>query len=545
MRSATVRLGAAAVSILAAATLMAPNGLALAKAHRPASSSAPRQGGTLIAESTSEPVNLDPAGAGDSESLNFIEAMYDTLVQFAPNSLALQPDLATKWTVKGTTYTFTIRKGVHFWNGDLLTPQDVAYTLTRIINPQTHSGDNAPFLDIQGAAAYAAGHAKTVSGIQVQGDNVVVKLVKPEAYFLSTLATVVGGIVDPSWVKAHHNNIKNAPMGTGPFEMQSWKIGQSLTMVRNPHYWEKGYPHLDKVVVQLDVNPTLEYQRFTSGQTQLIGSSLSSSMQIGSAAFLQMIHTPMYKKNYVRGQLLQEYNVQLQPVGPLSSPLVRQAIAHAIDTKQIAPVMNGRIALGSSLVPPGTVGYDPAVKALSYDPALAKRLLAKAGYPHGFSTFLVSVNDPETLDVDETIQRQLAAVGIKLTVKDVSIGAYLNAVFKKGAAPVSWGFWLAQFPSGVNFMYGQFDTNSGGNVQGYYDAKVQNLIEEANVAPTAAQEAKLLDQAQQIVIDKDVPAIPIGYGIADALRASNLMPAAPQYYVHPVYEIQWKYLWLK
>lgn len=535
---------AAAVGILAATSLVAANGAALAGARHFAAQ-APRQGGTLTADSTSEPVNLDPAGAGDSESLNFIEAMYDTLVQFAPNSLRLEPDLATKWTVKGNTYTFTIRKGVHFWNGDLLTPADVAYTLTRIINPKTASGDSAPFLDIQGASAYAAGKAKSVSGIQVQGDNVVVKLVKPEVYFLSVLATVVGGIVDPSWVAAHHNNIKSEPMGTGPFELQSWVTGQSITLVKNPHYWEHGYPHLDKIVVQLDVNPQLQYERFLDHEVQFIGSSLSSSLQIGSANYLELLHSPLYKTNYVRGQLLQEYNIQLQPDGPLANTLVRQAVAHAINPAQISAVMNGRIILGGSLVPQGTVGYDPSLKPLSYNPALARRLLKTAGYPHGFSTYIVSVNDPETVNIDVTIQRQLAAIGIKLTVKDVSLGAYLNAVFKKGAAPVSWNFWLAQFPNGVNFMYGQFDTNSGGNVQGYYDAKVQNLIVQANVAPTVAAQAKLLDEAQQIVVDHDAPAIPIGYGISDALRASNLMPTQAYYYVHPVYEIQWKYLWLK
>jgi oligopeptide transport system substrate-binding protein len=536
---------AASVGFLVAVSLAVAGQASAARSGAPRLQ--PRPGGTLVADSTSEPVNLDPAGAGDSESLNFIEAMYDTLVQFAPDSLALRPDLATHWTDSGgRVYTFTIRKGVHFWNGDLLTPEDVAYTLTRIINPKTASGDSAPFLDIQGAAAYAAGKAKSVSGISVHGDVVTVRLAKPEAYFLSVLATVVGGIVDPAWVAAHHNNIKTEPMGTGPFEFQRWVIGQSLTMVKNPHYWQTGYPHLDRIVVYFNINPQVEFERFLSHQADLIGSSLSSSLQIGSANFLQVLHDrTLYTHNYVRGVLAQEYNIQLQPDGPLAKPLVRQAIAHAIDPKGIAAVMNGRIVLGPSLVPPGLVGYDPHLKTLSYDPSLARRMLAEAGYPHGFSTEIVTVNDPETVNIDDVIQHQLSEIGVKLSIRAVSLGAYLTAVFHKGTAPVSWGFWLAQFPNGVNFMYGQFDTHSGGNVQGYYDPVVQRLIEEANVAPTAAQQARLLDQAQAIVVDKDAPSIPIGYGVADALHASNLMPAAPQYYLHPVYEIQWKYLWLK
>jgi ABC-type transport system substrate-binding protein len=370
--------------------------------------------------------------------------------------------------------------------------------------------------------------------------------VKPETYFLSALATPVGGIVDQRWVLAHHGQIKTQPMGTGPFIFKSWTPGQSLVMVRNPHYWQHGLPHLEKVVVQMDVNPQLEYERFLSHQVQLIGGSLSSSMQIGSAAYLSLIREPSLRRaSYVRAILPQEYNFEIQPVGPLAQQKVRLAIAYALNPKAIATQMNGRIVLGGSLVPPGLVGYDPSLKPYPYDPAMARRLLREAGYGHGLSTTLVTVNDPETKNIDEVIQTELGQVGIHVTIRALSIGAYIAAVLKKGDAPLSWGFWLAQFPNGVNFMFGQFDGHSPYVIQGYNDPKVNALIEAANSASSTAVQGRLLRQAQVMVVRQDVPAVPIGYGVTDLLKAPNLMPAAAVYYAHPIYEIQWKYLWLK
>jgi ABC-type transport system substrate-binding protein len=503
----------------------------------------PHYGGTIIADSTSEPASLDPATGADTETLNFIEAMYDTLVQFSPTGLKLEPDLATSWSQVGNTYTFTIRKSVHFWNGDLLTPQDVAFTLTRIVTPSVGTSDLGPFLDIQGVTAFEKGKAKTVSGIQVKGDQVIVKLVQPETYFLPTLATAVGSILDEKFVLAHKGNIKGVAMGTGPFMFQSWVPGVSLTMVRNPHYWQKGLPYVSKIVVKMNINPELEYEQFQQHEVDLIGGSLSSSDQIGSAAYLQVrLNQTELTDNYLRATIPQEYNIQIQPYGPLKSELVRQAIAHAIQPAPILAQMNGRAVAGGSLVPPGLAGYSASLKPLAFNLALAKKLMAEAGYKNGFTTQLVTVNDPETMNIDQVIQSQLARIGIKVQVKALSIGAYIADDLKFGGAPLEWGFWDAQFPSGTNFMFGQFDSASTYVVAGFKDPTVNNLINAADVSTSTAVQAKLLIEAQKILIDKDVPAVPIAYGVSDVLHATDLGPSKAVYFLHPIYEIQWKYL---
>ena len=504
---------------------------------------APRYGGTIIADSTSEPASLDPATGADTETLNFIEAMYDTLVQFAPTGLTLEPDLATSWSQAGNTYTFTIRKGVHFWNGDVLTPQDVAFTLTRIVTPSVGTSDLGPFLDIQGVTAFEKGKAKTVSGIQVKGDQVIVKLVQPETYFLPTLATAVGSILDEKFVLAHKGNIKAAAMGTGPFIFKSWVRGESMTLVKNPHYWQKGLPYVNKIVVKMNVNPQLEYAQFQQHQVDLIGGSLSSSDQIGSEAYLQVRQNPTeLKTNYLRALIPQEYSIEIQPVGPLKSALVRQAIAHAVLPGPIIAQMNGRAVAGGSFVPPGLAGYSASLKPLPYNLTVAKKLMAQAGFKNGFTTQLITVNDPETMNIDQVLQSQLAQIGIKVQIKALSIGAYIADVIKPGGAPLEWGFWDAQFPSGTNFMFGQFDSASTYVIQGFKDPVVDRLINEADVATSNAVQAKLLIQAQRILINKDVPAVPVAYGVSDVLHASNLGPSNAVYFLHPIYEIQWKYL---
>ena len=522
---------------------------AAAAGHARRAASGPVHGGTLYIATQTDIPSLDPAVGVDTESLQYVDAIFAQLVTYDSTSLKIIPDLASSWSYNAaqTQVTFHLRKTA-FSNGDPLTAADVVFTLTRVINPKTAATLAGPFMDIVGAQAYANGKAKSVSGlVAVNPSTVRIDLVKPEPYLLDALASGTGSILDPKVVNQYGTaHISQHPVGAGPFELQSWIPGRKLVLVRNPHYWQPGVPYLNKVVLQIGVSTSTQFLEFQQHKLDIVGGDLIDAMQLDSSTYLSVLSNPTLKKDYLSNTALEVYALYLNTlVKPFNNLKVRQAVMYALDRQQLVRILNGRAQVANQLLPPALGGYDKSLPPIPYDPAKAKALLKASGVPKSELTVpLITLNDPISIDESEALQAQLQAVGFKVTVKPQALSTYLNSIESKTAAPMSYGFWIDDYPDAEDFLFNQYYApNPGGFDIDFWSNPVSNkLIAEADAGTNPALRVKQYEQAQRIILE-NAPAIPMFYGEMDLLKQPNVHPGQTWFYLHPSLPIQLWYLW--
>lgn len=372
-------------------------------------SGAASSGGTLVIGSAVAPPSLDPtsnASAAIDEVFDY--NVYQHLVELDPKG-AVIPVLATNYKVSsdGLKYTFTIRSGVTFSNGDAMTAADVVYSLNRAVNPKSGYPYQALVADVSSVTSPDA-------------STVVVNLSHPDNQFLYNLAAYSNGMVlDPTAVA----NIATAPVGTGPYMYKSQISNYDVVLAANPNYWGPK-PGMSTVTFRYFSSASTMDSALQSGQIQVID-NLDNSQNVSqfknNSAF-KVIHGP------TEGKIDLTLN---NTAGPLKKLKVRQAITYATDKKAILKTVGAGYGtvIGSDQVP-GDPWYTPSVnRAYSYNPKKAKKLLAEAGYKHGFSMTLTLPPYGYATTAGPLIQAELAAVGIKVTIKNIAWALWISKVF--------------------------------------------------------------------------------------------------------------------
>jgi len=533
-------------------------------AHRTA---APRPvyGGTLNMATQSPPHVLDPARGEDVVSGQFTYLMFNTLVTYAPTSTRIVPSLAARWTVSpdGRTYTFYLRHGVTFSNGNPFTAQDVVYTFTRLNQAATDCPYQGSFADIVGGQAVYAGKAKALSGIRAVGRyEVVMHLVSAEPYWLNVLALGPAAIVDPrvaaSW-NADLNSKTPAPIdpvGTGPFVLAPYSANSTqYVFERNPHYFVPGLPYLAKVIIHIGASPQLQLQQFQRGQLQAMSSFLEDTSLDGSQ-YLVVRQNAQLRKDY----LLQpdngtEYLFEDVNTPPFNNQDVREAIAYAINKPFLTKILtNGRGEVANSILPPAMPGYDATMNAFPVDyaagmakaDATARALLKEAGYANGINIgqfdIIQGAGDTEWASL---VVSELAAAGIKVQAKILSFPEYIDAV-ETGKAGFAMSFWTQDYPDPQDFMFNLFDGQQAGNnnFSRLNVPQVNRLIEKADVMANMTQRIPLYRQAELAVL-RSAAAIPVYFLWQDGLVAPNVYPKTPQIWLHPVLPSQLDRVWIE
>jgi ABC-type transport system substrate-binding protein len=535
-----------AASAVLAAAVLAPGVSASALHH--AAAPTPIHGGTLNLDTQFAPSHFDPAQASDGYSISFSVLSYSTLVTYSSESSKIVPDLATSWTVSpnGKTYTFQLRKGVTFSNGDPFTAQDVVWTFTRLNEAATNAPYGPSFADIVGSSALYSGKAKTLAGIHAVGKyEVVMQLTQPEMYWLNVVALPSAAIEDPA-VSANWNKEEHAssaapiyPVGTGPFilEKPTTAAPSEYVYVRNPHYWQKGLPYLNKVVIHIGASPTLQLEQFESGEVDALPTILAG-VNLTSAQYLEVLKSPKLKSEYYKTSDPGTYYLGFnQNVKPWNNIDLRKAVEYAVNKPFLNAVLNNsRAQVANSILPPGIAGYQP-----NYNPyptnystpageqaaqAKAKALVKAAGYPKGVNAgtfYIPSFGDPTS--VASAVKAELAAVGIQVQPKIVTLSVFFNLILRKNAVGFYWLQWGQDYPDPQDFMQNLFESSEGGtnNVDWYSNATVDNLINEADAGTNEATRVKEYDEAQQIIM-ADAAIVPITFNWSDGLVGPDVYP---------------------
>lgn len=419
--------------------------------------------------------SLDPHQTVAAGTREVLFNIFEGLVK--PNSDGeMIPAVAEKYTLSedGTTYTFTLREGVKFHNGQTVTAEDVVYSINRCA--AVPEGQEKPLV-----AAFSA--VKSVEALDEK--TVAVTIAQRDLEFISYMTAAI--------IPADYENQDTAPVGTGPFKFVSRTPQQDFVMERFEDYW--GAPvWLDKVTYKICENADALVMNLNGGSIDLCAHLTSAQASQLNQNF-QVLEGTM---NLVQAIYL---NNQAKP---FDNQLVRQALCYAIDRQGIMDmVADGHgTAVGSSIYPAFAKYFLPElVDKYPHDVAKAKELLAQAGYPDGFDmTISVPNNYQPHMDTAEVVAEQLREAGINVTIQ-----------------PVEWSTWLDTIYNGRQFqatvvgvdaanmtaraMLERFTSDYGKNFINYNNPAYDALFQQAINAQDDATQTDLYKQMEAMLAD--------------------------------------------
>ncbi len=491
--------------------------------------------GTLVVGLVAEPVNLDPAQVTDLNSSRVGRRIVETLVTFPEESTQVVPGLAESWTVSkdGLRYTFKLRQGVRFHDGTPFDAEAVKFSIERQFNPEHpgHKLGKYPF------AGYFFGNLKAVEVVDPATVEFVLK--EPRASFVTVMTSPAASIVSPTAVRKFGQDYVVQPVGTGPFKFASWERGQRVVLEKNPAYWR--FPvKLDRVVYR----PIVEDQ---ARLTELLTGALDLIVGTPPDYVAQLETNP-------KVTLLRQVGAHVWYLGinnqkkPFDDKRVRQALNFAVNKEAIVrDVLKGTGTLSAGPVLPKTWGADGGLKPYPYDPERAKKLLAEAGFPNGFSTTLwvpesgSGMQSPVAMST--VVQSNLKAVGVTVTLQTMEWGAYLAKLRTKEQELFALS-WMAgnEDPDMVMYplLHSSQWTPNGPNRALYKNDKFDELLHQARLTTDEKKRADLYRQAQRILAD-DPPWIFVDHEIQTAAHVKRVQG----FKLHPSFDLRVETISLK
>ncbi len=355
-----------------------------------------------------EPPHLDPTSAA-AQAIDSVlyTNVFEGLTRFMGDG-SVVPGLASSWEISddGTVYTFSLREGVTFHDGSTMDAEDVKFSLDRARAEESTNAQKGLFAGITDVSV-------------VDPSTVKVTLDGPNGNFLFNMAWGDAVIVAPESIE----NIKQQPIGTGAFTFSEWVQGDRITLTRNDNYWGDT-PALASATFKFISDPTAAFAAVMAEDVDVF------------TGFPAPENLPQFEADprfqvlvgSTEGETILSTNNK-QP--PFDNPLVRRAVAHAIDRQAIidGAMFGYGTPIGSHFAP-----HNPAYVDLTgmsdYDPNKAKSLLAKAGLADGFETTLHLPPPSYARRGGEIIAAQLAEVGIKAEIINVEWAQWLESVFR-------------------------------------------------------------------------------------------------------------------
>jgi peptide/nickel transport system substrate-binding protein len=343
---------------------------------------------------------MDKTTVFDNESIWIFEQIYEMLYEVTNDGKSLQPWLATSYELSSDqlTWTFHLRDGVKFSNGQPMTSADVKFSL-----------------DEAGKAAQGWGYINSAIKQVTTPDplTVVIQTKYPWSPLLADLSLFSNGIIPKDYAGKSAKDFYQAPIGTGPFKWDHWTKGQELKLVKNPNYWQKGKPYLDSVTWTTVGDDNTRILQLKGGQAQVDefpAWSTVSSLKATSGITMNLFNSTRT-----------DYLAFNETVKPLQDVHVRRAISYAVNRAALVKaVLFGNGHPANSLFPPQVPYYQPATKGLQYNLAAAKAEMAKSSVPHGFTTtILVSNGFSDYLTIATILQSELKPLGINLKIQQL------------------------------------------------------------------------------------------------------------------------------
>jgi len=453
-----------------------------------------------------EPPTLDWSRATDSTSYFILNNIMEGLTQFGDQFLP-EPALAESWNISedGRTYTFKIREGVLWTDGNPLTAGDFEYSWKRILNPAT-GGDYAYFLyDIENAEEYNTGETDDpdMVGVKALDDQTLeVRLKRKASYFPSLLSFMSTYPMRKDVVEKH--GLKWTEPGNivtlGPYKLSEWKHHSSITLTKNPLYYGEP-PGIDKVSMIMNENTSSALALYESGELDYADSKSIPPLEVPRLKNLDDFTTTlMFRGNYIA------FNVKKPP---FDNPLVRKAFAASIDRTSIVNLIQGAGVVTTSWIPKDMLAYNPDI-GIKFNPGQARKWIAEAGYPDGKGFPEVTFLWPD-VSYNRVIAEALQSMwkqylGIEVELMNEEWKVYLSTI-NTNPPEIHRAGWGADFPDPHNFM-SLFECNTGNNRTGWCNPEYDNLVDQAAQETDIEKRKELYDRAQKILTETDAPIAP-------------------------------------
>ena len=440
---------------------------------------------------------------------NIFDRLVDVEVGADGNS-KIVPSLAESWDISddGLEYTFHLRQGVKFHNGNDFTAEDVAYTFHRLLTVE--GGVNTEFIDqIKGADELLAGETDTLEGVEVVDDYTIkVTLKEPFAGFLASISSPGVSIYDSEATEAAGDQFGMDPavtVGTGPFEFASWSFNNQLVLTRNEDYW-KGASELPGVVIKIIPDTETQSMMFESGELDIL--------DLDYAADSVDRFTETYPDQIVQGPRVgivyftMNFNKE-----PFQDVRVRKAVQMSIDRQAILDALyGGRGQVEQGIFPHGLIGFNPDQEEIKYDPEAAKALLAEAGYADGFDMEIAadsSASDTMTMAL-EIVSDQLAEVGINAEIKNYDESTWLETR-KSGELGSFMSTWSADYNDPDNFIYTFFGNEEKTKIRSinYPDTEVMERVAKARTIVNEDERLAEYKALEEKIVHEDAAWVPM------------------------------------
>jgi peptide/nickel transport system substrate-binding protein len=488
-------------------------------------------GDTLVFGAEGEPTSLDGAVVSDGVSLRVIAQIMEGLVTLKPGTTTVIPQLASKWkaTSGGKVWTFTLRKGVRFHDGTPFNAAAVCANFDRWYNatgPFASDATSYYYYTVFGGwkkPAKGLTNSPLYRSCKAVGDSTaVITLRRSNAAFLGALSLQSFAIQSPTALQKYGANKGTLSkdgvfvpggdygvpggqaVGTGPYKLESWKIGDKLEIVRNDSYWGRK-AFLRRIIFRAIPDNAARLQALQTGEIQ--GYDLVEPQDIATIKKnkkLKTLDRPAFNVAYVTIN---------QAVKPFDNILVRQAVAHGLDRAGVVKSFYaGRGEVAHEFMPPQVVGYAKDVKRYPYSPNKAKQLLRQAGVTLPLEVefwYPTDVSRPYMPDPARNFQAFAASLnksGFKVVPKSAPWRPdYVGRVQAGTAGALNLIGWTGDFGDPDNFIGTFFRTKQG--QWGFNNPALFNLLNKAVAEPNIVKRKSLYQRANRMIMNF-LPGVP-------------------------------------
>ena len=445
---------------------------------------------------------LDPIQAFDYPENTVITSMCDSLLQQQPDGSS-QPGLATKVDQPdATTIVLTINTSAKFWDGKTVTPADVVYSLQRNTSKALAGFYGAVFENVSSISATGA-------------DQVTIKLSKPDNWLLGELSQMPGIVLEKAYVESKGKSFgtpSGGTMCTGPFKLDSWKPGTSLTAVKNDAWWGTPKPKAQSMVFKgVPDDSSLTTGLLTNEITGSYPQPLTTLDQLKASQKVKVYAGPSFASDAL---------VICNLKGTLKDVKVRQALSLAIDRQAyINTLYKGYAQMPRTLANPGTWGYEKAVFQADWNKlpepkmnvAKAKQLIQQA-HAAGQEIVIGTSSEINSLETAANAVRQAAiSIGLKARLKSVSAANYINFFTDAKAREDVDGFLTVNYPDYADpaALYNTVVMPDGSqNYDGFSDPRITAAMNEARTTADQSKRAQMTAKAGDLIMET-LPWIPL------------------------------------
>ncbi len=474
-----------------------------------------KKAGILYVGVGPDPEGLDPHCVSGVPEQNVLRSLFEGLVRPNAKTLEASPGVAESWTISsdGLVYSFHLRKNACWSNGDPVVANDFVFSFRRLLTPSLGASGATSFFVIKNAEKFYSGEIDfSEVGVKAEDDfNLTITLNQPTHYFLSLLMQTAAYPVHRATLEKCNGAFSRDPLWTrpgnfvsnGPFKLKQWKIGESIDVEKNEHYWNQENVRLNGISFRPISDVATEERAFRCGQLHI-----TENVPYIKLKEYHEKQPLVLKVHPYLGGFYYIFNTQVKP---LDDVRVRKALNLAINRDALMGCDLFRIKHRSmfQLVPEGCQGFH-CVNPLVENAERARHLLAEAGYPNGkgFPRLMLTFNTTEgqmflASAIQEMWKKEL---NVDVELVNVEWKVYLQKRREK-KYQIARGGWVGDYNDPTTFL-NLWVKNNPNNFTYWSNKNYEHLLALAAKEISAEKRIHLLEEAEAIVLE-ELPMLPI------------------------------------